>query len=123
MRTYFILVIYLLPVFTLAQYSVRSIEKTLDQAGKAFYDLNGEKSLRLSQKALDQAHKINSDVLMAKAYNLIGLNLEEFYSADKGLKYYKKALVYAQKGQNDSVLIWVNNNLGNYYSYRKNDFN
>lgn len=123
MRTYFILVIYLLPVFTLAQYSVRSIEKTLDQAGKAFYDLNGEKSLRLSQKALDQAHKINSDVLMAKAYNLIGLNLEEFYSADKGLKYYKKALVHAQKGQNDSVLIWVNNNLGNYYSYRKNDFN
>ncbi|MEN9335410.1 MAG: Sensor histidine kinase RcsC [Bacteroidota bacterium] len=109
-------------LLTLAQPALKSAEQSLKEAGTAFYNLDGEKSLRLSQKALDQAHDLNNDVLMSKAYNLIGLNIEEFYNPNKALKYYLKALEHAKLSQNDSVKIWVNNNLGNWYSYRKNDF-
>ncbi len=107
---------------TLAQPALKSAEQSLQQAGTAFYNLDGEKSLQLSHKALSQAYALKNDVLMSKAYNLIGLNIEEFYDPNKALKYYQKALEHAKLSQNDSVKIWVNNNLGNWYSYRKNDF-
>lgn len=109
-------------LLTLAQPALKSAEQSLRQAGTAFYNLDGEKSLQLSHKALSQAHALKNDVLMAKAYNLIGLNIEEFYDPNKALKYYQKSLEHAKLSQNDSVKIWVNNNLGNWYSYRKNDF-
>jgi signal transduction histidine kinase/ActR/RegA family two-component response regulator len=102
--------------------SKKQIEKTLIEAGDAFFNLDVDKSLKLSKSALDNAYKINDDALMAKAYNVIGLNFEEFYNPDKGFDYYKKALKHAELAQNDSIRDWVNNNIGSYYSYRKNDF-
>ena len=62
-----------------------------------------EKSLKLSKLALNEAHKIKDDALMAKAYNIIGLNFEEFYDVDKGLNYYNKALLHANLTDNDSI--------------------
>ncbi len=102
--------------------SKKEIEKTLMEAGTAFFSLDVDKSLKLSKIALDNAYKINDDALMAKAYNVIGLNFEEFYNPDKGLDYYLKALKHAELAKNDSIQDWVNNNIGSYYSYRKNDF-
>jgi signal transduction histidine kinase/CheY-like chemotaxis protein len=102
--------------------SKKQIEKTLIDAGDAFFNLDVDKSLKLSKSALDNAYKIKDDALMAKAYNVIGLNFEEFYNPDKGFDYYQKALRHAELAQNDSIRDWVNNNIGSYYSYRKNDF-
>lgn len=102
--------------------SKKQIEKTLIDAGDAFFNLDVDKSLKLSKSALDNAYKIKDDALMAKAYNVIGLNFEEFYNPDKGFDYYQKALKHAELAQNDSIRDWVNNNIGSYYSYRKNDF-
>jgi signal transduction histidine kinase/CheY-like chemotaxis protein len=100
----------------------KEIEKLLIDAGNAFYDLDVDKSLKLSKVALDNAHKIKDDELMAKAYNVIGLNVEEFYDPVKGLSYYQKALYHANLANNDSVRDWVYNNIGSYYSYRKVNF-
>lgn len=94
----------------------------LQEAGTALYNLEVEKSLKLSKLALNEAHKIKDDALMAKAYNIIGLNFEEFYDVDKGLNYYNKALLHANLTDNDSIKDWVCNNIGSLYSYRKNNF-
>lgn len=102
--------------------SKKQIEKTLIDAGAAFFNLDVDKSLKLSKLALDNAYKIEDDALMAKAYNIIGLNFEEFYNPDKGFEYYQKALKHAELAKNDSIRDWINNNIGSYYSYRKNNF-
>lgn len=94
----------------------------LSEAGEAFVNLDVDKSLNLSKVALNNAYELKDDALMAKAYNIIGLNFEEFYNPDKSVVYYKKALFHANKATNDSIRDWVNNNLGNYFSYRKNNF-
>lgn len=111
--------------FFFSQEQVRSkkeIENLLANAGSAFFNLDVDKSLKLSKTALDNAYKIKDDALMAKAYNIIGLNFEEFYNPDKGFEYYQKALKHAELAKNDSIRDWVNNNIGSYYSYRKNNF-
>ncbi|WP_395044032.1 response regulator [Flavobacterium sp.] len=102
--------------------SKKQIEKLLVDAGDAFFNLEVDKSLKLSKIALTDAHKLKNNALMAKAYNIIGLNFEEFYDVEKGLIYYKKALYHADLTDNDSIKDWINNNLGSLYSYRKNDF-
>ena len=123
--SYQIIVLFLLSTFvTFAQSNekqVKQAETLLSEAGHAFVDLEVDKSLNLSKKALNIAHQINDDVLMAKAYNLIGLNFEEFYDIKKGVEYYEKALHHANLSTNDSIKCWVSNNLGNVYSYRKNN--
>ncbi len=96
----------------------KAVEKTLTDAGFALLDLNVDKSLKLSKTALSQAHELDNDALIAKAYNIIGLNLEEFYEISKGIEYYKKALHHAELAKNDSIKCWVNNNLGSVYTYR-----
>ena len=119
-----ILLVLLLPL-QIAFSQVRSkkeIEKTLAEAGAAFFNLDVGNSLKLAKIALNDAHALNDNVLMAKSYNIIGLNFDEFYDVDKGLNYYNKALFHAKLTQNDSIKDWIYNNLGSHYSYRKNDF-
>lgn len=100
----------------------KQIEVVLAQAGQAFVDLEVDKSLNLSKSALNDAYALNDNVLMAKAYNLIGLSFEEFYDVKKSIEYYQKALHHANQTTNDSLKCWVNNNIGNVYSYRYNNF-
>ncbi len=103
--------------------SKKQIAKRLTEAGKAFYNFDVEKSLQQAKFALSEAHTIKDDMLMAKAYNIIALNFEEFYDVNKAIEYYNKALYHANLTTNDSIKCWVNNNLGSCYSYRKNNFN
>lgn len=98
--------------------SKKQIVKRLRTAGAAFFNLEVDKSLQQAKIALSQAHEIKDDELMAKAYNIIALNFEEFYDARKAIEYYNKALYHANLTRNDSIKGWVYNNLGNCYSYR-----
>lgn len=102
--------------------SKKVINTELRNAGLAFVNLEVEKSLKLSKLALEQAHQIKDDILMAKAYNIIGLNFEEFYDVKKAIYFYNKALYHAKLTQNDSIKDWIYNNLGNAYTYRNIDF-
>ncbi len=103
--------------------SKKQIEKMLSDSGLALYNLEVEKSLNLSKEALNYAHQINDDVLMAKAYNIIGLNFQEFYDDKKAISFFDKALFHANKTENDSIKDWIYNNLGSIYTYKKIDFN
>lgn len=106
------------PILSQETVSRKQIAARLNRAGTAFYKLEVDKSLEEARIALGQAHDINDDALMAKAYNIIALNFEEFYDARKAIDYYNKALRHAQLAKNDSIQGWVYNNLGNCYSYR-----
>jgi len=102
--------------------SKKQINKKLTEAGLAFYNLEVDKSLQAAKIALNGAHEINDNASMAKAYNIIALNFEEFYDVNKAIDYYKKALRHANLTNNDSIKCWVNNNLGSCYSYRNISF-
>jgi len=101
----------------------KEANELLKQAGKSFLKLDTKKSLDFAQKALIIATKNSDDLIASKAYNLIGLNFEEFSDYQKAIEYYNKGLVLANKVNNDTVKGWLNNNLGNLYCYRKIDFN
>ena len=101
----------------------KEANELLKQAGKSFLKLDTKKSLDFAQKALIIATKNSDDLIASKAYNLIGLNFEEFSDYQKAIEYYNKGLVLANKVNNDTVKGWLNNNLENLYCYRKIDFN
>lgn len=100
----------------------KEAKELLKKAGQSFLKLETKKSLDFAQKALIIATKNNDDLIASKAYNLIGLNFEEFSDYQKAIEYYNKGLVLANKVNNDTVKGWLNNNLGNVYCYRKIDF-
>lgn len=100
----------------------KEAKELLKKAGQSFLKLETKKSLDFAQKALIIATKNSDDLIASKAYNLIGLNFEEFSDYQKAIEYYTKGLVLANKVNNDTVKGWLNNNLGNVYCYRKIDF-
>lgn len=90
-------------------------------AGDSFYKIEIDKSLKLSKLALKDAQYLGDNSLMAKAYNVIGLNFEEFYDVNKSITYYDYALEHARLTNNDTIKDWIYNNLGNVYSVQKID--
>ncbi|MET0945694.1 MAG: ATP-binding protein [Flavobacterium sp.] len=86
------------------------------------WQLECDKSLTLARKALNEAHKINNNVQIAKIYNIIGLNFEEFSDCQKAIGFFNKGLYYANLTANDTLKDWLHNNLGYVYCYRNIDF-
>ena len=78
---------------------------------------------RFCTKGINYCYENSDDLIASKAYNLIGLNFEEFSDYQKAIEYYNKGLVLANKVNNDTVKGWLNNNLENLHCYRKIDFN
>lgn len=122
---YLVLVFWLCSLSGIAQHtdlSNKEAKQLLKKAGQSFLKLETKKSLDFAQKALVIATKNDNDLLAAKAYNIIGLNFEEFADYKKAIEFYSKGLILANKVDNDTVKGWLNNNLGNLYCYRKIDF-
>lgn len=101
--------------------SVKSVVKKLSIAGEALHNFECEKSLLVSKEALNEAHQLKNHQLMAKAYNIIGLNFDEFSEPKTAIIYYEKALSHALLTENDTIQEWIYNNLGSTYTYRKID--
>lgn len=76
-------------------------------------------SLEYSSKALNIAFELNDKDLMALAYNSIAGNMEEILEFDKALHYYKKSINSLKTTGNDSLYVWVYNNIGNVYLNQK----
>ncbi|WP_240471521.1 tetratricopeptide repeat-containing hybrid sensor histidine kinase/response regulator [Flavobacterium cauense] len=84
--------------------------------------LECNKSLDYAKKALNEAYEIEDNQLIARSYNLIGLNFEEFSDYKKAAGFYNNGIKYANKTTNDTLKGWLYNNLGNLYCFRKVDF-
>lgn len=93
----------------------------LIESGNHFNKLENQKSLDKAKTALNFAVKLNDDELIAKSYNIIGLNFDEYLDPDKAIEYYEKGINHANLTENDSVKQWLYNNLGNVYAYSKVD--
>lgn len=102
--------------------SDKEITTLLAKSTKSLLNLECDKSLMFAKKALRYAHINDNNELIAKSYNLIGLNFEEFSDFRKAIGFYKSGLNYANKTENDTLKGWLHGNLGNVYCYRKIDF-
>ncbi|HSD15382.1 MAG TPA: response regulator [Flavobacterium sp.] len=100
----------------------KSILDLLSKAGEHFNNLECKESLSYAKKALNSAYEIEDNQLIARSYNLIGLNFEEFSDYKKAIGYYSKGLKFANQTENDTLKGWLHNNLGNLYCYQKIDF-
>jgi tetratricopeptide (TPR) repeat protein len=101
---------------------IKNAKELLRNAGRSFMNLDSKKSLEFAEASLEISLKNDEFLLAAKAYNLIGLNFNEFSEYKKAIEYFKKGLVLANKTDNDTLKSWLHNNLGNMYCYRKIDF-
>jgi len=102
--------------------SDEQLVKMLDKAWNELYQLEYSKSLLTSNKLLTAAYKKKDNVLIARAYNIIGLNFAEFTNIKKTLYFYRKALYYANLTDDDLTKAWIFNNIGNIYTQESIDF-
>ncbi|KGO81826.1 signal transduction histidine kinase [Flavobacterium cauense R2A-7] len=102
--------------------SRRTILDLLSKSGEHLNKLECNKSLDYAKKALNEAYEIEDNQLIARSYNLIGLNFEEFSDYKKAAGFYNNGIKYANKTTNDTLKGWLYNNLGNLYCFRKVDF-
>ena len=124
-KLYFILFFFLIfSKYTFAQSIVNNREeakKTLQKAIDDLNDLNCKSSLDNAQKVLEFALKNDEYSFSAKAYNIIGLNYEEFSDLKKALYYYNEGIKYALKANDVQQLDYLYNNTGNLFFFRLNN--
>ncbi|NHM07958.1 response regulator [Flavobacterium sp. CYK-4] len=121
MKKYILISFFFCAGFALAQNEKANIENQINTAGKYFNKGQYEKALELSKSALVRSFKINDDYLIAHSYNAIGVIYDEFSQSKHAISFYKKALAYASKTENDSLNDWIYSNLGSVYYFSKID--
>ena len=102
--------------------SVAVINEIIAKSGAHLRKLECDKSLALAKKALEKAILINDNELIARSYNIIGLNLDEYYDFAKSIFFFNKGLEYANKTNNYFVKYSLHNNIARTYSFRNIDY-
>ncbi|SEQ08879.1 Signal transduction histidine kinase [Flavobacterium urocaniciphilum] len=124
MRTRLILLLFFILVFhkfNFAQSVVTNKEEAKTTLKKAIDDLNKldcKSSLDNAQKVLKYSFENDDYSYSAKAYNIIGLNYEEFSDLKKALYYYTEGIKYALKANDVQQIEYLYNNTGNLYFFR-----
>ena len=98
---------------------VKEIKAIIAKSGEYLTKLECEKSLRLAKSALEKALKIQDYEQTARAYNLIGLNLEQYSDYKKAIFFYQKGLKYADNCSNNFMQYAIHTNLANCYCFKK----
>jgi len=101
---------------------VKEIKAIIAKSGEYLTKLECEKSLGLAKKALEKALKIDDSEQTARAYNLIGLNLEQYSDYKKAIFFYQKGLKHVDKTSNNFTQYAIHNNLANCYCFKKIDY-
>jgi signal transduction histidine kinase len=102
--------------------SRKEMGKILKSAKNAYNNYEVEKSLKLANKALKLGEETTDYLIIARSYNIIALNFQEYYDINISLDYFKKSLYNANLSKNDSVIGWVNTNIGSLYIDNLHDF-
>lgn len=92
------------------------------EADALLTDAKYYESLQLAKKGLNLAYENEQNDYIAMFYNIIAGCHEELMDTPKALEYYKKALVYSEKTDNDTIKDWINNNIGNVYNFDLKDY-
>jgi len=123
--TKFILILSIFPFFGLAQQAVvtkKSTQMLLNKAIENWKSDHYETSLKQANLALKQATLLKNNYLIAKSYNVIGVNFDDLFMLDKAFFYYEKSLKHASKTTDDTLKGKIYNNLANIYFFEKKDF-
>ncbi|WP_177177167.1 tetratricopeptide repeat-containing hybrid sensor histidine kinase/response regulator [Flavobacterium urocaniciphilum] len=91
-----------------------TLKKAIDDLNK----LDCKSSLDNAQKVLKYSFENDDYSYSAKAYNIIGLNYEEFSDLKKALYYYTEGIKYALKANDVQQIEYLYNNTGNLYFFR-----
>ncbi len=102
--------------------TVAEIKNIITKSGAHLSKLECDKSLVLAKKALEKAILINDNELIARSYNIIGLNLDEYYDFAKAIFFFNKGLEYANKTKSDFIKYSLHNNIARTYCFRNIDF-
>ncbi|WP_296147823.1 response regulator [uncultured Flavobacterium sp.] len=100
----------------------REIHSIICEADALLIDAKYYESLQLAKKGLNLAYENNQYDYIAMFYNTIAGCHEELMDINKALEYYKKALIFVEKTENDTVKDWVHNNIGNVYNFDLKDY-
>ncbi|MEO8234085.1 MAG: response regulator [Flavobacterium sp.] len=99
----------------------KDASKILKKAVESFDRLDCKESLKFAQIVLKYSLANDDYLNSAKAYNIIGLNYEEFSDLNRAIDFYKKGIEFAHKSDNTKLLDYLYNNIGNLYNFQLND--
>lgn len=88
-------------------------------AGRALDNYDFNRSIQQSLQLIELASKEEDFYQLNHGYNLLGVTYEMLEDSTRAKENYIKALQYAQLSQNDTLLWYAYNNLGNIYSSNK----
>ncbi|MGL5113487.1 MAG: two-component sensor histidine kinase, partial [Flavobacterium sp.] len=114
-----------LPLFCFSQTEVityNNTQKLLTKAIENWKNDHYEVSLKQSNLALAKAIVLKNEYLIAKSYNVIGVNFDDLFMLEKALFYYEKSLKYANKTSDDTLKGKIYNNLANIYFFEKKNY-
>lgn len=97
----------------IASDSLKNLDIFLEKA-LAQYDYTT--TIEYSPKLIDLASKINDNRYMYRGYRFLGITYESLNDSLRAKENYSKALEYAHKTKNDTLLMGGYNNLGNVFS-------
>lgn len=93
--------------------STRSLSKA---AGAALNEYDYNSAIETSLKLIDLASGKNDVESLNHGYNILGITYEVLEDSVRAKENYQKALEYAEATQNDTLIWYAYNNLGNIYS-------
>ena len=93
-----------------------SIDYYLDIADAKNLKNDIKASFHAANKAIDLAQRLNDTKALFHAYNIVGIGYEMIEDYKNAEKNYQKALAIAKIVENDTLILWEYNNLGNVYT-------
>jgi two-component system, sensor histidine kinase len=96
-----------------------STQKVAKAASEALGNYDFNKSIQQSLYLIDLASKKDDHYQLNHGYNLLGITYEILEDTIRAKENYTKALEYAKASENDTLLWYAYNNLGNIYSSNK----
>ncbi len=96
-----------------------SIRKLLDMSTGAMYEYEYSKAIDYSLRLIQLAEKKEDYYNLYHGYNNLGITYDELLDTIRARKSYEKALGYAELVNNDTLLWWAYNNLGNIFTSNK----
>ncbi|UYW02272.1 response regulator [Flavobacterium agricola] len=100
-----------------------SLVNLVTKAGRAYQELDTKASLRHAQNALNHAYESNDVLLLARIYNIIGLNYTEYGEYKKAEEAFLNGLRVLENNDDIRIKSWIETNIANLYQVYFKDYN
>ncbi|MDT0686777.1 hybrid sensor histidine kinase/response regulator [Autumnicola psychrophila] len=121
-KGYYRLLLFLFSIQAFAQenpYSDPFLDSLYDISANYSYDYNYYDAITEARKLIKEAKLRDNNEYLYHAYNILGGSYTDLKDTLRAQKNYEEALRYAIKSNNDTLVLWANNNLGNIFSEDK----